>query len=193
MSFSLKKGLISEFTGWNARLVLIRALSIPFPEYSGGRYRSELFRLTGFKIGEKTSILGMPYIAGVGNFHEKLVVGKNCIISLHCYFDLADKVELEDYVNISPQCMFLTATHEIGSEYYRLGQLQTAPIVIGSGSWLGARCTILPGVTIGRGCIIAAGAVVTKDVPENSIAGGVPAKIIRSIDRVDMKDRNPQK
>ena len=61
-----------------------------------------------------------------------------------------------------------------------------APIHIGKNVWIGSNATVLPGVSIGDGAIVAAGAVVTKDVPENTIVGGVPAKVIRTISQEEM-------
>ena len=59
--------------------------------------------------------------------------------------------------------------------------VSTQPVVIGDDVWIGANAVILPGVTIGRHCVVAAGAVVTKDVPDNTVVGGVPAKIIKKL------------
>ncbi|NTU65300.1 MAG: hypothetical protein HGB05_18340 [Chloroflexi bacterium] len=63
----------------------------------------------------------------------------------------------------------------------RAGATFSAPVTIQDGTWLGARCIVLPGVTVGRGSVVGAGSVVTKDVPPNTLVGGVPAKVIRSI------------
>jgi acetyltransferase-like isoleucine patch superfamily enzyme len=77
--------------------------------------------------------------------------------------------------------LVVLATLNHGLEIKNRGDLFGAPIVIGKKVWIGAQVTILPGVTIGDNSIIAAGAVVTKDLPANSLAGGVPAKILKTI------------
>jgi maltose O-acetyltransferase len=63
----------------------------------------------------------------------------------------------------------------------RAGDLKAEPVTIGDGAWIGARATILPGVTIGGGAVVAAGSVVTRDLPANVLAGGVPARVIREL------------
>jgi acetyltransferase-like isoleucine patch superfamily enzyme len=77
--------------------------------------------------------------------------------------------------------MLITGAHQIGDEYQRARDLNPEPINIEEGVWLGARCIILPGVTVGRGAVVAAGAIVTKDVPPNKLVAGVPAKVIKSL------------
>ena len=81
--------------------------------------------------------------------------------------------------------LFLFIDHEIGPAEYRCGRLVAAPITIGDGVWIGSCVTILPGVSIGSGAVIAAGATVVRDIPQNTLAGGVPAKVVRDLD-VDM-------
>ncbi len=76
--------------------------------------------------------------------------------------------------------MLATLNHDINPK--NRSTMHPAPIVVGKNVWIGANATVLPGVTIGDGSIIAAGAVVTKDVPTNVIVGGVPAKIIKNIE-----------
>jgi maltose O-acetyltransferase len=77
--------------------------------------------------------------------------------------------------------MFCTSTHEIGSRERRGGKSISIPIKVGNGCWIGARSMILPGVTIGDGCIIAAGSVVTKDCEPNGLYAGTPAKRIKDL------------
>ncbi len=76
---------------------------------------------------------------------------------------------------------FIGITHEIGSAQSRAGADVSYPIKVGNGCWIGARSTILPGVTVGDGCIIAAGSVVNKDCEPNSLYAGVPARKIKDL------------
>ena len=77
--------------------------------------------------------------------------------------------------------IIITDDHEIGPPWHRCGDRVARPVVIEDGVWIGARVTLLPGVTIGRGSVVAAGAVVNKDVPPNTLVGGVPARILRTL------------
>jgi maltose O-acetyltransferase len=77
--------------------------------------------------------------------------------------------------------MILTNSHRIAASGRRAGALDARPVTIEAGAWLSTRCTILPGVTVGRGAVVAAGAVVTTAVPANVLVGGVPAQIIREL------------
>ena len=78
--------------------------------------------------------------------------------------------------------MLWTGTHEVGPAVQLCGPGLTQPIKIGDGCWLGARVTVLGGVEIGAGCVIAAGALVNKDVPPNELWSGVPARFIRKLE-----------
>ncbi|NER49778.1 MAG: hypothetical protein F6J92_24415 [Symploca sp. SIO1A3] len=77
---------------------------------------------------------------------------------------------------------FITTEHKIQDSARRAGPVYGRPILVEDGAWIAANSTILPGITIGKGAIIAAGAMVTKDVPSNVLVGGVPAKMIKGLD-----------
>ena len=88
-------------------------------------------------------------------------IGQRTVIWNNCYF--GDGVTIGDDCAIARDVAFQTTSHEIASSRRRVGRSTTAPIVVGSGTWIGTRVTVLPGVTIGNGCVIGAGAVVTRD------------------------------
>ncbi|MGL9730996.1 sugar O-acetyltransferase [Enterococcus sp. DIV0756] len=91
------------------------------------------------------------------------------------------QVTIGDYCMIGPNTLISTVGHPLAGENRRKKWAEASPITIGDDVWIGGNCTILPGVSIGNNVVIAAGAVVTKDIESNCIAGGVPAKIIRKI------------
>lgn len=141
-----------------------------------------LCRAYGLKIGHGTLILGLPSFAGTGDPRRKFSIGVSSLINWPAYFDISDTITIGNRVAIGPHTSFITSSHEIGDYRARAADLTTAPIVLEDGVWIGAGATILPGVTIGAGAIVAAGAIVTKDVPDNTLVGGVPARLIRNLD-----------
>lgn len=113
------------------------------------------------------------------DFGKNIHLGKNVFINSCCQFQDQGGIFIGDCCLIGPGTMMATLNHGFQPEDRQ--NMTHAPIVIGKGVWIGAHVTILPGVTVGDNAIIAAGAVVTKDVAADTIVGGVPAKAIRSI------------
>lgn len=113
------------------------------------------------------------------DFGKNIQVGKNVFINGGCHFQDQGGITLGDDCLIGHNVVFATLNHFI--EPSERASLQPAPIVLGKNVWVGSSSTILQGVTIGDNAIIAAGSVVTKDVPANVIVGGVPARLIRYI------------
>jgi len=173
--------LRDETAGLNVRLVLARLVCAPFPVHTGGRVRALALRTAGFNIGHGTLFWGMPTITGHHGLYSHLTIGRFCRINLGCTIDLGADVTIGDNISIGHHVMLMSTSHEIGPAERRAGQVLARPIVIGSGAWLGARSVIMPGVTVGNSAIVAAGAIVTKDVPPNTVVGGVPARVLREL------------
>ena len=171
-----------ELHGFHGRYQIARLLLAPLPPYVGSRVRTAVFRKLGFQIGGGTVFWGTPTITGDAHRHEKLTIGSSCWFNLGCIFDLGDTITIGNNVAFGHQVMLMTGTHELGTGARRAGPYETAPITIEDGAWIAARATILPGVTVGKGAIVAAGAMVTKDVPPHTLVGGVPAKMIRKLE-----------
>lgn len=131
--------------------------------------------LTGEKV-DGNFVLFPPFYTDYG---QNIKVGKNVFINSGCCFQDQGGVEIGDNVLIGQQVVIATINHDLLPE--KRSSMFPAPVKIGKDVWIGAHVTILPGVTIGRGAVVAAGAVVTKDVPENTVVAGVPAKIIKTI------------
>lgn len=118
-----------------------------------------------------------PFYSDCG---KNINVGKNVFINSGCRFQDQGGITIGDGALIGHNVVLATLNHDFAPE--NRGTMHPAPITIGKNVWIGANATVVPGVTIGDGAIIAAGAVVTKDVPQNVIVGGVPAKIIKTLD-----------
>ncbi|MDR2948768.1 MAG: sugar O-acetyltransferase [Prevotella sp.] len=137
--------------------------------------REIISELTGQKLDEMTWIVP-PFYTDFGQF---IRLGKKVFINSGCIFMDRGGITLEDGAFIGPNVNIITENH---AEEPRLRHsVYTKPILIKRNAWIGAAAIILPGVTIGENAIVAAGAVVTKDVPDNMVVGGNPAKIIRKI------------
>lgn len=137
--------------------------------------RQLLTEITGNYIDETTTVFA-PFYTNFGKF---ISIGKNVFINHACSFLDMGGITIEDHVLIGPRVNLVTENHPTDPTDRRA--LITKPILIKRNAWLGANCTILPGVTVGENSIVAAGAVVSKDVPDNTVVGGIPARVIKSI------------
>ena len=117
------------------------------------------------------------------DYGKNIHLGKNVYINLNNYFMDGASITIGDNVFIGSYCGFYTANHPLDYTNRNKGLEKALPIKVGDNCWFGANVSVMPGVTIGSGCVIAAGAVVTKDIPDNSLAAGVPAKVIKTIEQ----------
>jgi maltose O-acetyltransferase len=171
-----------ESVEFHWRLVLTRLVLSPLPVHVGIRLRPAVLRLIGFRIGHGTVFLDMPQITGPAGLYDRLVIGRDVFLNVGCLLDLGATITIGDRVNIAHQVLLMTTSHELSTSERRAGALYARPVGVGDGVWLGARCIVLPGVTVGTGAIVAAGAVVTRDVKPHTMVGGVPARVIRELD-----------
>jgi acetyltransferase-like isoleucine patch superfamily enzyme len=167
--------LREETTGIHPRLIALNAALGFLPRYQAQATRARMLSLVGFRIGEGTRLAGSPKINGGSNLFENLIIGRNCEIEADCVLDLGERITIGDRVTLSPGVMILTSTHELDIREHRAGPVQLSPVSVGDGAWLGARCVILPGVSIGPGAIVNPGSVVNKNVPPHTRFGGIPA------------------
>ncbi|MCF0058818.1 DapH/DapD/GlmU-related protein [Dyadobacter sp. CY356] len=137
--------------------------------------RTTLSEITGVEIDESTTIFPPFYT----NFGQFIKLGKNVFINHACSFLDIGGITIEDDVQIGPRVNLTSENHSINPGERKT--LLLKPIVIKRNAWIGAGATILPGITIGENSIVAAGAVVSRDVPANTIVAGVPAMIVKTI------------
>lgn len=148
--------------------------------HSQEEIRSLLGELFGRQVPDTLRVFPPFY----SDFGKNIHVGENVFINACCHFQDHGGVTLGDGCQIGHNVVFATLNH--GLEPADRGTTYPAPIVLGRNVWVGSNATILQGVTIGDNAVVAAGAVVSRDVPANTIVGGVPARIIKRID-------NPEK
>ena len=149
-------------------------------EINGKYHTSEELRalfseLTGQAVDETFALFPPIY----SDFGKNITVGKGVFINSGCCFQDQGGIVLGDHVLVGHQVVFATLNHDLDPAH-RAG-MQPAPIVVKDNVWIGAHATILAGVTIGENAVVAAGAVVTRDVPANTIVGGVPARVLKTI------------
>lgn len=137
--------------------------------------RSFLGRITEQQIDESTVLFTPLYI----NYGKHTRIGKNVFINFDCVFLDLGGITIEDDVLIAPKVSLLSEAHPQDAKNRH--SLVPGHIHIKKNVWIGAGATILAGVTVGENSIVAAGAIVSKDVPDNVIVGGIPAKIIKTL------------
>lgn len=138
--------------------------------------REIMAELTGKKI-DGTFRMFPPFYT---DFGKNITIGKNVFINSGCHFQDQGGIEIGDGCLIGHNVVLATINHDLYPENNRINHY--APIKLGKSVWVGSNSTILPGVTVGDWAVVAAGAVVTRDVPPLTVVGGVPAKVIKVID-----------
>lgn len=150
--------------------------------FAGTRFfeiKRRLLNSIGYKIGKNTKVVGPVCNTGHLEIGENCWVGKNLVVHGNGW------VTIGDCCDIAPETVFLTGGHKIGSSVRRAGEGEHYNIRVGNGTWIGARATVLGNVSIGEGCVIAACACVHTDIPEHTVAGGVPAAVIKELKHGD--------
>lgn len=135
-----------------------------------------LFSLIIGKPVDETFALFPPFYT---DFGKNITVGKDVFINSGCHFQDQGGITIGEGSLIGHNVVLATLNHVVDTNHRK--DMHPAPIVIGKHVWIGANATICPGVSIGDGAVVAAGAVVTRDVLENTVVGGVPAKFIKGI------------
>lgn len=138
--------------------------------------RSLLSEIIGSEIDKSTTIF-IPFHT---NFGRHIKIGKSVFINHACTFLDLGGITIEDDVQIGPKVNIITENHPVDPSQRKMLNLKS--VLVKKNAWIGAAATILPGVTIGENAIVAAGAVVHKNVAANTIVGGIPARMIKAID-----------
>jgi acetyltransferase-like isoleucine patch superfamily enzyme len=165
-----------KFGFYTLALVPYRCLLFPQPQRL-------YLRLLGARIGRDTILHGPSFFNLYRAGLRGLEIGQNCFVGEECLLDLADRIVMEEHTTLSERVTILTHTN-VG--YYdhplqRHFPAISGPVRFGRGCFVGVNATILPGITVGEGSVIAAGAVVTRDVPPWHVVGGVPARPLRKL------------
>lgn len=142
-------------------------------------FRKFCYRLAGMKIGRGSTLHMWT------NFFQpkNITIGEDSIIGDHAFLDGRASLTIGSHVDIASQVLIYNSEHDLEKEDFSALE---APVEIGNYVFIGPRAIILPGVKIGKGAVVAAGAVVTKDVPDFAVVGGVPARLIG-----ERKNKNP--
>lgn len=181
----LARASIEEIAPFLPRKVIAETAASVLPHQTFNRTRTALLRAAGVRIGEHSLVLGPIRITGDGDPCSLLTIGHNTIVTGPLQVDLGAPLRIGDWVRIGHDVALLTIDHKIGTDFLRSGTTTYGPIEIGNGSWIASRVTVLPGVSIGKSSVVAAGAVVTRDVPPNTLVAGVPARVVRALDGAD--------
>ena len=148
------------------------------PDFALPGFRTQAYRWAGCDLAPRVALLGRLRLLGQGNVAARLHVGEGTLIAPDVTFGLDGEITIGRSVSVSPNVTLYTATHALGFGSQRMSPAVTPrPIVVEDGVWIGMHALILPGVTLGQGCVVSAGSVVSQDVPPNTLVGGNPATV----------------
>lgn len=169
---------------WDMKLKTVKHMFVMFlvNHLFDGAYLFEFKRWLlngiGYSLGEGTKVVGPVYCTA------KLKSGRNCWFGKNLTIHGNGIVEIEDNCDIAKDVTFLTGTHMAASQE-DAGAEEKASVFVGEGSWIGADATLGRNVSIGKGCMVLADSCVLKNMPEKTLIGGVPARIVRKLDEVE--------
>ncbi|MFN8639820.1 MAG: acyltransferase [Dehalococcoidia bacterium] len=165
----------------DVRYLLAQLLTAPIPVGVAPRLRAECLRMVGLQIGPRGLVFAPFRLLGGRDASRRLVIGSDSFINADCVFDATDRITVGHRVALGHGVLITTSGHDTRFSARRAGELLPAPVTIGNGAWIASRAVILPGVAVGDGAVVAAGAVVTRDVPPDTVVGGVPARVLRQL------------
>lgn len=139
----------------------------------------ELREIMGRLIGKQVDRSFRMFPPFYTDFGKNITIGKDVFINSGCHFQDQGGIEIGDGALIGHNVVLATINHDLNPKGNRKNHY--APIKVGAHVWIGSNATILPGVTIGDWAVVAAGAVVVQDVPAMSVVGGVPARVLKTI------------
>ena len=176
----------AEEVGWArmARFGLMTLAMIPYRVALVPPLRAGWLRLLGARIGRRVVMHDVRFFNLYRRGLSGLVIGDESFLGDECLLDLAEGIVLGPQVTLAERVLILTHTN-VGYKDHPLQRhfpAAAAPVRIEGGSFVGANVTILPGITVGAGSFVAAGAVVTADVPPRTLVAGVPARPLRALD-----------
>ncbi len=177
------KALAEIGFGRAARFGLLTLAMIPYRLALFPPLRSAWLRLLGARIGRGAILHDVRFFNLYRRGFSGLAMGRDCFVGDECLIDLAEAVSLEDQVTLAERVLVLTHTN-VGYQDHPLQRQfppMAAAVVVEAGSFVGAGVTLLPGVRVGRGSFVAAGSVVTEDVPPSTLVAGVPARAVRAL------------
>ncbi len=173
--------VVREELALDGRRLGVQVLSRLLPRGSFNRSRTTMLRALGLSIEPTSLVAGGLTLTGSGSVRGLLTVGPGSYLTGPLHIDLEARVTIGARVYIGYDVMLVTVDHDVGEPSQRCGRRTFRPIVIEDGVWIGSRALVLPGVCIGRGSVVGAGAVVTRDVPPDVLVAGVPARIVRDL------------
>jgi maltose O-acetyltransferase len=146
-------------------------------DWASKRLRLVLLRAMGARFGARSYFHGGTYFSDP----RHLKVGQRCFVNRNCFFDLEAVISIGDDVVIGHGTTVVTTHHRLGSARRRAGAPYGEPVTVEDGVWIGANALLMPGVTVGRGSVVGAGALVLHDVAPDTVVAGVPARRIRDL------------
>lgn len=161
--------------------ILSRILNLIGSGTFGCIVRANILRLLGFSIGRGVRFSSDIFIH---RRYNHVMIGDGSFINRGVYFDAPAPVTIGKHCDIGFNTVFTTTQHVLHTDYRkRRPAFPSKPIVVEDFVWIGCNVIVLDGVTIGQGSVVAAGSVVTKDIPPNSLAMGTPARVVRTLEQ----------